>query len=270
MSRKAFTLIELLVVIAIIALLLSIIMPALGKVKQKAASIVCLANVKGLSEAWHVYLTDNHEYMVPAHVPRNTNRDEGVTYWVETPQDDAGSIMGDPDQVTKEYELNGIRAGALYPYVNDVKAYHCPADKSAKVFGDPDGSWRNSYSINALMNGRIIDQADLKEMVVSRSTKVSNPSSKVVFVEAMDARRWLMGSWLFGCGSDPYWMDVVAIRHGDRSSLGYADGHVETRRWVDESTIANAEAGQVDVERPDTSESGDDIQFMNKAIKPGK
>ncbi|AQT66983.1 type II secretion system protein G [Anaerohalosphaera lusitana] len=64
---KAFTLIELLVVIAIIALLLSIMMPALGIVKEKAKAVVCQSQVRDWGLAWTLYANDhdgtnlNHE-----------------------------------------------------------------------------------------------------------------------------------------------------------------------------------------------------------------
>lgn len=58
-SRKAFTLIELLVVIAIIALLLSIIMPALSLVKQKALGTVCLTRMKQWNIITLTYGMDN-------------------------------------------------------------------------------------------------------------------------------------------------------------------------------------------------------------------
>ncbi len=47
-KKKGFTLIELLVVIAIIAMLLAILMPALGKVKKLAMRLVCGTNAKGM------------------------------------------------------------------------------------------------------------------------------------------------------------------------------------------------------------------------------
>jgi len=58
MRKKGFTLIELLVVIAIIAMLLAILMPALGKVKRLAQRLVCGASAKGLGTAMMVYAQD--------------------------------------------------------------------------------------------------------------------------------------------------------------------------------------------------------------------
>jgi prepilin-type N-terminal cleavage/methylation domain-containing protein len=57
--RKGFTLIELLVVIAIIALLMSILMPALTRVSDQAKNAVCKSNLHQLSIAWKMYLDEN-------------------------------------------------------------------------------------------------------------------------------------------------------------------------------------------------------------------
>jgi len=60
MSRKAgFTLVELLVVIAIIALLMSILMPALGRAKKQARDTVCKANLKQWGAVFSMYANDN-------------------------------------------------------------------------------------------------------------------------------------------------------------------------------------------------------------------
>jgi len=64
-KRKGFTLIELLVVIAIIALLLSILMPALRKVKEQANMVGCLANLKQWNLIFSFYLNDNNGKFFP-------------------------------------------------------------------------------------------------------------------------------------------------------------------------------------------------------------
>ena len=56
--RDGFTLIELLVVIAIVALLISILLPALGKVRQQAMNVVCVSNLHSVSRAIHLYAQD--------------------------------------------------------------------------------------------------------------------------------------------------------------------------------------------------------------------
>ena len=58
-KRKGFTLIELLVVIAIIALLMSIMMPALAQVQKMAKAAICLSNLKQWSVVWELYVDMN-------------------------------------------------------------------------------------------------------------------------------------------------------------------------------------------------------------------
>jgi prepilin-type N-terminal cleavage/methylation domain-containing protein/prepilin-type processing-associated H-X9-DG protein len=62
--NKGFTLIELLVVIAIIALLLAILMPALSRAKEQAQATRCLANLKQIGVAMHLYAGD-YDYQLP-------------------------------------------------------------------------------------------------------------------------------------------------------------------------------------------------------------
>ena len=67
--ERAFTLIELLVVIAIISILASMLLPTLGRAKEKGNTIACTSNLRQLGLAMQMYGDDNEERLPSAHLP---------------------------------------------------------------------------------------------------------------------------------------------------------------------------------------------------------
>ena len=253
-----FTLIELLVVIAIIALLMAIVMPSLNAAKKYAQGVACASNVRQLSIAWTMYADGNDSKLVGAQV--------WTDQWVAEDWVHRRVQSGDPGYVSEltahETELVGIQTGALYPYVNDTKAFHCVADpgwrkdKQKSALDAQDSPYR-SYAIQDGLNGwGYFDQTPAR-----RITQLRNPSEIYVFIEEDEgagAHNW--GSWILDKDADSF-HDPISIWHKKSSTLGYADGHAELHLWK-EKTTWKVSSGELP---PGTPVVGsEDLQYMQK------
>jgi prepilin-type N-terminal cleavage/methylation domain-containing protein/prepilin-type processing-associated H-X9-DG protein len=141
-SRKGFTLIELLVVIAIIAILASLLLPALSKAKSKAQGTACLSNLKQLALCWVMYADDNSDGMAPTAVTGSPPDLTGVE-----PSWAVGNAIRDTS-------MTNVQRGLLYPFNKSFGIYRCPADKSA-VDRNPGMLRTRTYSLDGLLNSTI-------------------------------------------------------------------------------------------------------------------
>ena len=113
---KAFTLVELLVVIATIAVLLSILMPAMGKARQMAQKITCAAHQRGFGLAFQAYLQD-YDYW--SHWGPNRG-----FWYVHNPRNkDAEKVMEDQDSIHAYWGI------AYYRYAQNMDVFHCPSSR---------------------------------------------------------------------------------------------------------------------------------------------
>ena len=262
-NKKGFTLLELLVVIAIIALLMSVLLPALSIAKKKAQSIVCLANLNGLSKCWVLYADDNNDQVVGSF----TGSTGGPWYsWTHAPQTDAGAITGGASTVNEK--INGIKKGLLFPYVEAVDSYHCPGDKrflKPRKLGTGGMGGYRSYSIVGGLRGvgsgpDYIDSTWWHIQAHTKVTTIKSPGNKFAFVEEMDGRGYNNGSWVIDPTTPDSWVDPISIWHGDSSTFGFADGHGERYKWHQEEVIQMAEDQKFYLTAP-----GEDTNFVHRS-----
>jgi prepilin-type N-terminal cleavage/methylation domain-containing protein/prepilin-type processing-associated H-X9-DG protein len=225
MRKKGFTLIELLVVIAIIALLLSIILPSLQKVKEMAKTVVCETNMKQLGTAWVAYTIENNGKLVGAYNYK-PGFDPAVKKdaWAWAPMEVGTNnpVLG--REPTLDERQKGIERGALFPYAADVDAYHCLSDKTQY-------NHFRTYSIADCMGGVMRHTG----ASLTKDAHIKRPVEKYVFIEENDFRTYNMDSWLPRFDQEYVFKgDPVVVWHSKKSSFAFADGHCEQRSWSKE------------------------------------
>ncbi len=175
--KKGFTLIELLVVIAIIALLMSILMPALQRVKKQARAILCKNNLKQYGLGSKMYLGD-----WDGDFPYSFSWLFSTNYSGHRWHDKANNLTNKPEE-----------AGGLWPYLSNKDIHLCPDfDLVARTIGTHANESiplepQYGYTMNSYLNGdawgSVPQQYRLNIDRIRNESQVKSPSLVFFFSE---------------------------------------------------------------------------------------
>ncbi len=220
-SYLAFTLIELLVVIAIIAILASLLLPALASAKAKAKRIKCAANLNQTGLATQLY-TDDFQACLPS-------SGQGAEYTYDLWGGKRGTdLTGDPVLDYSNRLINPYLVASAQVQTNSAGSllvFQCPSDSGGKAGFFPDRlpsvfdhtGWSYLYNSSANNNDETLGLDSKKETDILSPSYVilDNDFSFSVFFENARPFQYM------------YWHDLKTVGYGN---VGFVDQHVEYLR----------------------------------------
>ena len=268
-SREGFTLIELLVVIAIIAILASMLLPALSSAKLKAQGIQCMSNHRSLVLAWKMYADDSNE-----NIPFSSVIDQGSSEakyaWVQ------GFMNFDSKNRSNWDVEKDIKKSLLWNYCgNSTAIWKCPADRARVT--PAEGPFKGtsiprvrSFSMNFWVGG-LEGRGDggfsgPGWRVYARTTDMVDPGPSQTFVfldQREDRINW--GNCFVDMtgypdlGKTQFNTDYPGSYHNRAGGFSFADGHSEIHRWLDPRTYPPIGQAKSDVV---PSPNNKDIRWM--------
>jgi prepilin-type N-terminal cleavage/methylation domain-containing protein/prepilin-type processing-associated H-X9-DG protein len=298
-QRQGFTLIELLVVIAIIAILAAMLLPALGRARQKAEGIQCLDNHRQLANAWRMYTDDSNDVLPYASTiqpagARPPNWPDQFA-WSGAHMDFTAGNRGNWDI---NYDLT---RRPLWPYARNAGIYKCPADHS--MVNTPQGPKPRilTMSMNLYVGGfapcEICSPPDpvpfgtdgnwpfaADYMVYTKLSAIvapKGPPDKIfVFLDMREDRvNWSnfmvdMTGYIFGSNPNPgaytYTTDMPGFYHNNACGFSFADGHSEMHKWLDGVTLTPLQDGGDPTSAPSLADpNGHDVAWLqDHATRP--
>lgn len=223
-NEKKFTLIELLVVIAIIAILASMLLPALSQARKKARAASCLGNMRQMAQTTSMYQSDNAGFY---------------------PSGGTG-VSGFCPTVWSYVFYNTYKVG--------VKSFQCPEDVYKRTKLNSDALIGNrSYAGNARRTNVNGVFALTSERTCYRDNGRNTSSQIIDILETYynNSSTNNYGDVSYGSGAILSFTDVAATAQtrimtnivyahpGSTTNCAFMDGHVESRRWTQISWTAN-------------------------------
>lgn len=248
--RSGFTLVEVLAVIAIAAVVMGLLMPALAASKRHAQGIACLNHLRQLGLAWTMYSEDFAEWLPGVTGGSEHERGKWVSGWLDFSQS--------PDN-TNSLLLTSSAYSQLGSYLQTAAVYKCPSDRSVVEIRGRSQARVRSVSMNCWMNYTGSAQIGQDRFRVFRKqSDLTDPSPDQAMV-FLDERADSINDGMFQTNlkdrrHKSKLVDYPASAHNGGAGIWFADGHAQTKRWLDQRTIPAIRTGrliQLDVPSPD-------------------